>query len=76
MSAAIITCCHAAPVFQPAKHIFNLMPLFVEGFAVSGGKISTFSWRDTGHYSFGFECRAEFVTVVTFIAKQMGGAGR
>ena len=76
MCAVVISCCYAPPVFQSSKHVFDFMPLFIRGFAVSGWEILTFSRRNAGRYSFGFERGAEFVAVLSFITKQMGSAFR
>ena len=52
------------------------MPLFIQSFGITSWEVSAFTRRDAGRYSFGFERGAEFVAVISFIAKQMGSALR
>lgn len=70
MSTAVISCCYALPVFQSTKHVFDLMPLFIQGFAVPGGKVSSLSRWDAWRNSLDCQGSAKFVAVVTFVADQ------
>ena len=70
MGASIVSCCHAPPVFQSAKHVFDFMSLFIPGFAISGWKVAALPRRNTGRYSFGLEGGTEFVAVITFVTNQ------
>ena len=73
MGAAVVSCCDPSPVLEPAKHVFNLMPLFIQGFGVSGRKIAPLSRWDTGGYSPGFKRGSEFITVIALVANQARG---
>jgi|GEM_PF-4114735 len=70
MGATVISCCHAPPVFQSAKHVFDFMPLFIQGFAISRRKVAALSGRNTGRYSFGLEGGTKFVAVIAFVTNQ------
>ena len=76
MCAAVISCCHAPPVFEPAKHVFDLMALFIQGFGVSGGGIPPLSGWNAGHDPFGFKRGSELIAIITFITKQVRSALR
>ena len=70
MCATIISCCYASPIFEPAEHIFDFMPLFIQGFAISGWEVSTLPGWNTGCYFFGFQGGAKFIAVIALVADQ------
>jgi len=72
VGTSIISCGNAPPVFETTEHVFYLMALFIQGFTVSCGEISSPSRRNTGSNPFGFKGGTIFVTVITFIADKNG----
>ena len=74
MGTAVISCCYAPPVFEPAEHVFDLMTLFVDGFAVPGRIVAALSWWDAGRYLLGFQRGSEFIAVISLVADQAGCA--
>ncbi len=70
MGTSIISRGDAPPVFEPSKHVFDLMTLFIEGFAVSCGRFPVCSRRDARRYPFGFQGIAIVITVIPFVADQ------
>jgi len=70
MRASIIACGDASPVFEPAKHVLDLMALFIEGFAITSGKVSSPARWDAGRYPPGVQRSSELITVVPFICDQ------
>ena len=70
MSASVIACGDAPPVFQLGKKVFHLVPGFVRCLAVFDCFFSIFLWRNTGCNLLLRKHLADFVTVVSAISNQ------
>ena len=70
MGASIVACGDASPVFEPPEHVLDLMALFIEGFAIASGKVSSPARRDAGYYPPDVQRGSEFIAVVSFIRDQ------
>ena len=73
MCAAVITHGYSAPVFEPAKHDLNLMPLFIQIFIVTDGFLSVLSGRDAKRNTSGEQGITELVGVVTTVDQKLPG---
>ncbi len=71
MGTAVISCCHASPIFKSAKHVLNFMALFIQGFVEVGRKVTALSRRDAGRYSLGEQCGPELVAVIPLVTDQI-----
>ena len=76
MSAAVIACGDPPPVLKSSKHVFDLMALFIQRFAVGGRRFPSPSRWDAGCNPLGFESRAIVVAVIAFVADEDFGVLR
>ena len=53
MSASVIACVNAPPVFEFSEHIFHFMTLSIEIFIEASGQYPSLSWRDARRDAFG-----------------------
>ena len=73
MCAAVIASCDAPPVFKFAKHILDLMALFVENFVVFDLYFSIFLRRNTGLDAFVLQDLPEPIRIITAIRQKLFG---
>ena len=73
MSAAVIAYGNSSPIFEPAKHNFDFMPLFVEFFVIFSGLLSITFGRNAGNDSLVEQGIAEPISVVASIRKKFFG---
>ena len=75
MSAAVVSGGYAPPILQPAKHVFDFMPLFIQGFVIRYLAFSVFLGRDAGRNALFQQPVPEPIRVITTIREKMFGGG-
>ena len=73
MGASVIAHSDSPPVFEPAKHNFNLMPLFIQVFIVRNRLFSVLFGRDAGRNALGKQGGTKPVSVITTIRQKLPG---
>ena len=76
MRAAVITHGYSPLVLDPAKHDFDLVPLFIQIFIVRAGSFPAPSGRDAGRNASGVQGITEPVGVITTVRQQLPGLGQ
>ena len=72
MGVAVIAHCDARPVFEFSKHVFDLGALFISGFALCCRVLAFCPRRDARGNPALDQSRAISVTIVAFVAKNLG----
>ena len=73
MGVAVVSGCDAAPVFDSAKDVLDLVALAVEVFVVVVLDIAVLARRNAWGYAALGQGRPEPVAVITFVAQQFLG---
>ena len=73
MCATVISCCNAAPVFEFAEHVLDLVTLLVESFVVFDLYFPVLLGRDARLDAFAFQSLSEPIGIVTAIRQKMLG---
>ncbi len=73
MSASVVACGDASPVFELGEHVFYLVALSIQDFVIVEHLLAVFGWRDAWHGTLLDQSLAKPVAIVTAIAKQSGG---
>ena len=76
MGASVVSGVDASPVFEFGEHVFDLVPLFVEGFVVFELNFTVLFGRDARCDSFIDQGVAKPVGVITTIRQQVFGLGQ
>ena len=76
MGAAVVAHGDAPPVLEPAEHIFNFVPLFIEFPVVFNLDFAVFPWWNAGGYSFFDQRRSEPVSIIATIRKKFFCSGQ
>lgn len=73
MGAPVIAHGDSAPVFEPAEHNFNLMPLFIQIFVVISRCLSVLFGRDAGRNASGKQGVTEPIGVIATVRQKLLG---
>jgi hypothetical protein len=73
VSAAVVACCDAPPVFEFGEHIFDLVALFIEDGVIGNEKFPVLFGRDAGSDALGLERRPEPVGSIAPVGQQCFG---
>ena len=73
MCTAVVAHSYAPPILEPAEHVFNLVPLFIEFPVVCDLDFAVFLRRDAGRDPFSDQGCPEPVRVISAIREQLFG---
>jgi len=76
MGASVISGCNTAPILELSKHVFNLMPLFIQNFIVVYLTFSVLPGRDAGCNSLFHQTFPEPVGIITAVRQKVFGCGK
>lgn len=73
MGTSVIACCDTAPVFEFGEHVFDFVPLAVEGFVIVEDLLAVFSSGDAWRDAPVDQRIAEPIAVIATVCDQCGG---
>ena len=73
MRTTVVSGRYTPPILQPAKHVFDFMSMFIQGFVISDLSFSVLLWRNAGRDPLFKQAIPEPISVITAIREKVFG---